>query len=1028
MDPELSDWTSAGGPETDRLASLMATHDRDLHRVAIAVTDDAQRASRAVLATWTWAGRRMGSIGSGSEARARLLRRVAREARRRTGTPWLLRLRNGLPLIPNRPANPDTGRDPAVVSALAPLTVEDRQMLALWHAAGLTTDEIAAQLELTGPGVRTHLGDLRSLLRRTLGIGDVDERGEALTDRDVDRRIGARLLAHLDRRATPGAPNSGEAPDVDTAARSVMQRHVRRPRPGRRPVIVGGIVLLVVAAMALPLSMLPSGAGTAGATPRPSPGTLLAVAGWSQHPVVRVDGTVEIIGWSPDGVHVAVAEGVAKQVAVYDRRGTPVRTFDGTDAAWIDANRLLVLADTGNGANLVLRTLDGTGDLLLSWPGSDGPTTIVAGGGGIAVSTGPGGFDFSPGVPATARITFFVLRDGSLRAGPTGIPLAWSPDGTRLAYMAAPALASGGYQGQLHLLDAATMTDRDVGATVMQSASSAIDPTGRHLLACVPASSGGACDLGLVDLRDGSVQASSIIARTAVAAWAPDGSAMIQANGTVLRWAPGDEPVALRWQPEHGNRVLGMATAGAWLAVGLYQGPITPQLVAGTQPPMVVVSGPGVHSLAASADGQRLAYGQLLRGSTTIVIASLPRAPASPLASAAAAPTPAPSSPAASFEGAPILALDRTYSAEMTSNGTAVSWGPHLYLQSGGYQTGDGSTFTVVPLTLSVLDITTKVETPVDVPLASDEMPALLRTDGAYLVVEAYRRLGPPGGDNNACPPELTQPVAWRILAAPVDQDGVPSGPFTVLDSGTASRVFTPGARQGDPCALVVPPSIDVADGRVAYAVEAPTAANPWATRLIVRRLADRAVVRQEVAPATIQWLGLSGDVLAWAEQADASVSSSGTVTLRSAALLDAPARTVRLPAGAAAPSTPWFLMAGTALLYSSFDANGVEPPTIWRLDLATGDTSQLAPPAGSYCSPIVGSSEIVFVRCDSGNGSGTTFVWRPGHDWVVLGETGGPIGVTIGGGWVILTDWSDQGPRLIGFPISELTGQQPRG
>ncbi len=1021
MDPELSDWTSAGRPETDRLASLMATHDRDLRRVAIAITDDAQHASRAVLATWAWAGRRVGSIGTGSEARARLLRRVAQEARRRTGAPWLLRLRSGLPLIPHRPATPDTGRDPAMASALSRLTVEDRQMLALRHAAGLTTDEIAAQLELTGPGVRTHLDDLRSLLRLALGIGDVDERGEALTDREVDRRIAARLLAHLDRRATPGAPNSGEASvaDVDAAARSVMQRRARRPRPGRRPLVVSGIVLLVVAAVALPLSMLPSGGVATESTPTPSPGTLLAVAGWSQRSVVRVDGNVEIIGWTPDGTHVAVAEALARQIVIYDQRGTAIRTFPGTDAAWVDAERLLVLTDGSSGAYLTLRTLDGRGDLLVSWNGQGPPTAIVAAGGSIAVArTYAGPFDAQSATP----LTFSVLRGGAFVPGPTGTPLAWTPDGTRLAYLASPSLTSAGNPGQLHVLDAATMTDHDLGLTVWQVGPLAIDPLGRHLLACVPPSNGSpSCVLGLVDLGDGSVQPSSIRGQTAVAAWAPDGSVVVEDNGTVLRWALGDEPVAMRWQPEHGDRVLGMAPAGGWFAVGMLHGPAAPRLVAGAEPPMVVLSGPGVDSLAASPDGRHLAYGQLLRGSTTIVLASLPPAPASPTPSAAPSPFPVPPSAGASFEGAAILTLDQTWTSDLTADGTSVSWGPHVYLQAGGYRTGDGSTLKIIAPKLSVLDITTKVEMAIDLPVADDELSAQIRTDGSNLVVEVYRRLGPPGSDTTPCPTELVQPMAWRILAAPLGDDGVPSAPFSVLDSGTASRIFTPGGEQGVPCAMTLLPTMDVADGLVAYAVETPTTANRWATRVIMRRLLDGAIVRQDTASATVPWLGLSSGVLAWTQESDASVSSTETSGLWVALPLDAPARTVSIPAGAVGPSAPWFLMAGGSLLYASFDASGVEPPTIWRLDPDTGTAMQLSPPEGRYCSPVGASSSVVFVGCNSDNGSSTTFVWRPGHDWIVLDGAAGWIGVTIGGGWAILTDFSEQGPRIIGFPLSEL-------
>lgn len=1026
MDPELSDWTPGSGPETDRLAALVATHDRDLRRVAVAITGDAARAERAVLATWAWAQRRRAAVGRGSEARSRLLRRVAREARRRTAEPWFVRLRDLLPSTARRVVASDPGRDPAVAATLGSLTVEDRQMLALRYAVGLTTDEIAAQLDLTGPGVRTHLDDLRRELRPALGISRVDEKGDALTEREVDGRIALRLLAHLDRRAAPmdgDAAPGPMAPDADTTARLVVHRAARPPRLRRRPVIVTALGVLLVVAVVLPLSLLPRGEGTTSGTPTPSPGSLLAVSGWQQRSVVRIDGTVEILGWAPDGAHVAVAEALARQIAVYDQQGTLVRTFAGTDAAWIDARQLLVLTDDPSGAHLVLRSLDGSGDILVTWNGQGPPSTLVARGGSVAVSfTTTGGAPF--GAPAVTQLTFSVLHAGTFVPGPTGIPLAWTPDGTRLAYLASPSIASGGYRGQLHVLDAATMSDRNLGLTVVQIGPLVIDPLGRHLLACVAPTNGSpSCVLGLVDLEGGSVQASSIRGQTAVAAWAPDGSVLVEDDGTVLRWALGDEPVALRWQPEHGDRVLGMATAGGWFAVGLLQGPAAPRLIAGAAPPMVVVSGPGVHSLAGTPDGRHLAYGQLLRGSTTIVLASLPAAPALPSASpATVSPSPAPSA-GASFEGAPILPLDQTWTVDLTANGPPVSWGPHVYLQSGGYESGDVSgTWQVIPLRLSVLDITTKAELPIDLPIADDELGGRILTDGSNLVVEVYRPLGPRGSDTTPCPSDTAQSVAWRILSAPLAENGVPRAPFRVLDSGTASRIFTP-AGQGVTCATTLIPPVAVADGLAAYAVEAPTSTDPWATRVILRRLSDGAIVRRDLASATVPWLNLSSGVLAWTEDPDASVSSAGTFTLWAALPIDAPARTITLPGDATRPSAPWFLMSGSSLLYASYDPTGVGPPTIWRMDLGTGSTAQLSPPLGQNCGPMGASSGVVLVRCDSVNGSGATLVWRAGHGWVVLDGVGGLVGVTIGGGWVVLTDYSGQDPRLIGFPLSELGG-----
>ncbi len=694
MDPELSDWTTSYGPDAERLAALIAAHERDLRRVAVAITDDARRADAALLATWARARRRLGALRDRSAGRAWLLRQVAREAERRRRPSGAARLRDRLPLVARQAPPPDPGRDAVLARILASLTSEDRRMLALRHAVGLTTEEIAAQLELTGAGVRTHLGDLREQLRDGLGIGAEDDHGEPLTDRDVERRIADRLIAHLDRQspAPDPVPGLGTAaappvtPQAHAAARSIVRRTTRQRRL-RGPLLVGGVAVLAILVVAVPLSLgLGSGASRSRA-PTPSPGTFVKVSGWTQQTINNTNSTLRVLGWAPDGAHFAVASVGDAQVTLYDRSGATVRSFAGTDAIWLDDERLLVLGNLGGDtfapsarSNVLVRTVDGTGDLLVSLADLGAASSILGRGGAAAVALS---VEFQLTAVTNVRgQRFSILYSGGFGRPIEGIPLAWTPDGKRLAYLASPSPVSGGFRGVLHVLEADTLADRDLGIGVQQANLPAqVDPSGTHLLACLPSpTSASECNLGIVDLAEGAAEVTQLPGTTAVAAWAADGSVVAQENRTILRWGPGDAPVALAWQPDRVNPVLSMAALGDQLALGQLQGPPGPRLVAGVVPRLVAVPGPGVRSMAASPDGERLAYVQMHGGSSSLILSTVPPGEDQP---PSAKPT---ASPGRSLDGMPILApAPRAVADNLSFDGFIGVWGSHVYLTTGGY-------------------------------------------------------------------------------------------------------------------------------------------------------------------------------------------------------------------------------------------------------------------------------------------------------------------------------------------------------
>ncbi len=601
-----------------------------------------------------------------------------------------------------------------------------------------------------------------------------------------------------------------------------------------------------------------------------------------------------------------------------------------------------------------------------------------------------------------------------------GIPLAWTTDGTRLAYLAHPAPSTGGYRGVLHVLDARTLGDRDLGTTIEESPGTGIDESGRYLLACVPSPAGlDACVLGLVDLQDGSAQLSSIPGQGAVASWARDGSVLVQQGGTAFRWTIGSSPVALRWQPEKSSPVLAMTAAGSRVAVSLLHGPDTARLVAGSEPPIIVVPGQYVRSLAASPDGTRLALIETHLGLSTVMLGSLP---APPQASGPPAPSPvatSPATPGLTLTGLPLLAISDARTWSFSTGNIDASWGPHVYMHDGGYPFDDeDGTTGMVPLELSVFDLADGGSTAIESPLADEEELALALTDGSHLVLEAYRRLGPPPSESNvACPPEIAQPMAWRLLAAPLGTDGAPTASFRVLDSGTASRVFSPAGVEGVSCPATVLPAVAVANDGVAYAVEAPAGGYPWATRISIRRLSDGTTVRTASTRATVEWLGLDEGIVAWTEREDASVTSEDAVLLRVIAPLDAAVQTLPLPAGDGQLAWDSLTTTGGGIVSSAAYQPGT-PSSVYWLDPASGAAERISP-AGAACWLEGAGAGMAIIRCDQLPG-GLSLLWRQDHGLAVLDAVSYEAW-SIAGGWIVTSDWG-WGTFLAGAPLAELS------
>lgn len=156
-------------------ARIVAAHHDDMARVAFVVCHDVQMAHEAAHAAWPLAWRKLSTIRDPAKLRPWLLAIAANEARslvRRRGRRAVREITVD-PLAEALPA--PTGADPAdrvaevdLANALARLDLDDRAIVAMRYAAGLSSSEIGAAIGMTSGGVRARLARLIARLREDL--------------------------------------------------------------------------------------------------------------------------------------------------------------------------------------------------------------------------------------------------------------------------------------------------------------------------------------------------------------------------------------------------------------------------------------------------------------------------------------------------------------------------------------------------------------------------------------------------------------------------------------------------------------------------------------------------------------------------------------------------------------------------------------------------------------------------------------------------------------------------------------------
>lgn len=210
----------------------------------------------------------------------------------------------------------------------------------------------------------------------------------------------------------------------------------------------------------------------------------------------------EASSWSPDGQHLIIDTSYAGMNIVVDADGTVVGHVQANYATWLDS-----------------QTIAGEGDGTIK-PGPDSVTLYDAGGNEIGSIPGEyEGVMFAPGHRIGAaspepkdgqeEATSYKIWNGStLSDWLPGIPMKWSPDGTRLAVLTPndePSPGIGTY-GTVTIVDAmgseVTEIKGRVGSTFEPVAFS---PDDRYLATCLVDQSGESEAINVLDTQTGSL-------------------------------------------------------------------------------------------------------------------------------------------------------------------------------------------------------------------------------------------------------------------------------------------------------------------------------------------------------------------------------------------------------------------------------------------------------------------------------------------------------------------------------------------
>lgn len=150
------------------LAQIMAAHSSDMARVCMVVCGDPDVTSEAVQAAWVEAWRRLGSLRESDRLRPWLMTIAANKARQLLRSARRRRTYEGSLTVP--PATDPGSRAELLdlAEAVSLLQPDDRRLLGLRFAVGLTSEEIARELGGSASAIRGRLARVVKRLRLEL--------------------------------------------------------------------------------------------------------------------------------------------------------------------------------------------------------------------------------------------------------------------------------------------------------------------------------------------------------------------------------------------------------------------------------------------------------------------------------------------------------------------------------------------------------------------------------------------------------------------------------------------------------------------------------------------------------------------------------------------------------------------------------------------------------------------------------------------------------------------------------------------
>lgn len=181
IDPEALRGIVANAASGDELAfaRIVAAHHDDMARVSFVVCGDITLAQEAVQAAWPKVWAKLDTVRDPAKLRPWLVSVAANEAKqlaRSRNRRWVREVAidddldaRGIGGNARARADPgDRAGELDLANALAGLDPDDRILIALRYAAGLTSDEIGRVIGMTGGGVRARLARLLNRLREEL--------------------------------------------------------------------------------------------------------------------------------------------------------------------------------------------------------------------------------------------------------------------------------------------------------------------------------------------------------------------------------------------------------------------------------------------------------------------------------------------------------------------------------------------------------------------------------------------------------------------------------------------------------------------------------------------------------------------------------------------------------------------------------------------------------------------------------------------------------------------------------------------